>query len=203
MGTLVRLPLVNMMGADPHPSMAWQIPVRSGSAARGHGMKRTLFALGLSTVLALPVLVNGQMTPTPPGPGSGPGAGGSGSGARMEQEDRRGQTDFQSGEIRQVQERLKEAGFNPGPADGQLGPQTKDALKGYQKAQGLPQTGQLDEPTKDLLMAEKPKNAPGRMQSPRESTREEVGPAGSMPGGRLPNEPGTGSRLPGGSSPGR
>jgi peptidoglycan hydrolase-like protein with peptidoglycan-binding domain len=164
-------------------------------------MKRTLFALGLSTVLALPVLVTAQMTPTTPGTGSGPGASGSGFGSRMQQEERHGQTAMQSGEIRQAQERLKEAGFNPGPADGHLGPQTKDAIKEYQKAQGLPQTGQLDEPTKDLLMAQRPQDAPGGMHSPRGSSREGVGPTGAMPGGRMHNEPGSSSSLPGGSSP--
>jgi peptidoglycan hydrolase-like protein with peptidoglycan-binding domain len=98
---------------------------------------------------------------------------------------------------------LKEAGFNPGPADGQLGIQTKEAIKQYQKAQGLPQTGQLDEPTRDLLMVQSPKDAPAEMQAPPGFTRQETRPGESMPGGRTPSEPGAGSRLPGNSNPGR
>ena len=149
-------------------------------------MKRTLFALGLSTMLALPMLANGQMTPSTPGTGSGSGAGTSGSGTRMEQEQHRGQTDMHAGEVRQAQERLKEAGFNPGRVDGQLGVQTKEAIKEYQKAQGLPQTGQLDEPTRELLMAQNPKDAPGGMRSPGGSMRQETRPGESSPGGRSP-----------------
>ena len=166
-------------------------------------MKRTLSILGLSVMLAMPLLANGQMMPSTPGTGSGPGAGGSGSGTRMGQEERRGQTDVQPGDVRQAQERLKEAGFNPGPVDGQLGAQTKEAIKEYQKAQGLPQTGQLDEPTRDLLMVQRPKDVPAEMQAPRGFPREEPRPGESMPGGRTPNEPGAGSRFPGSSSPGR
>jgi peptidoglycan hydrolase-like protein with peptidoglycan-binding domain len=166
-------------------------------------MKRSLFVLGLSAMLAMPLLANGQIAPSTPGMGSGPGAGGSGSGTRMGQEERRGQTDVHPGDIRQAQERLKEAGFNPGPADGQLGAQTKEAIKEYQKAQGLPQTGQLDEPTRDLLMVQSPKDAPAEMQAPPGSTRQETRPGESMPGARTPSEPGAGSRLPGNSSPGR
>jgi peptidoglycan hydrolase-like protein with peptidoglycan-binding domain len=166
-------------------------------------MKRTLFVLGVSAMLAMPYLANAQMAPSTPGTGSGPGAGGSGSGARMEQEERRGQTDVQPGDVRQVQERLKEAGFNPGPADGQLGAQTKDALKEYQKAHGLPQTGQLDEPTRELLMVQRPQGAPGQMRTPGSPSGAETRPGESMPGGRTPGQPGAGSGLEGGSSSSR
>jgi peptidoglycan hydrolase-like protein with peptidoglycan-binding domain len=166
-------------------------------------MKRTLSILGLSVMLAMPLLANGQMMPSTPGTGSGPGGGASGSGTRMGQEERRGQTDVYPGDVRQAQERLKEAGFNPGPVDGQFGVQTKEAIKEYQKAQGLAQTGQLDEPTRDFLMVQRPKDAPAEIQAPRGSTREETRPGESMPGGRIPSEPGAGSRLPGSSSPGQ
>jgi peptidoglycan hydrolase-like protein with peptidoglycan-binding domain len=93
-----------------------------------------------------------------------------------------------------------------GPMDGQLGAQTREAIKEYQRAHGLPQTGQLDEPTRDLLMAQKPQDAPGRMQTPggsTGSTREETRPGQSLPGGRSPGESGPGSSVSGGSSSGR
>jgi hypothetical protein len=54
-------------------------------------------------------------------------------------------------EARQVQERLRSAGYNPGAADGVPGPQTVAALRQYQTAQGVPVTGFLDEATRQAL----------------------------------------------------
>jgi peptidoglycan hydrolase-like protein with peptidoglycan-binding domain len=54
-------------------------------------------------------------------------------------------------QIRIVQQQLKGAGIDPGPINGIVSPQTQEALRQYQKAQGLPQTGQLDEVTKEHL----------------------------------------------------
>jgi hypothetical protein len=50
-----------------------------------------------------------------------------------------------------VQERLKAVGFDPGPVDGAFGPQTRDALRGFQNSEGLPPTGELDEQTLNAL----------------------------------------------------
>ena len=44
-------------------------------------------------------------------------------------------------EIRQVQERLKAAGFDPGPIDGILGPQTKAALEKYRSSHKMSRSG--------------------------------------------------------------
>jgi peptidoglycan hydrolase-like protein with peptidoglycan-binding domain len=44
-------------------------------------------------------------------------------------------------EIRRAQERLKAAGFNPGPIDGILGPQTKSALEKYRSSHNLTHSG--------------------------------------------------------------
>jgi peptidoglycan hydrolase-like protein with peptidoglycan-binding domain len=52
---------------------------------------------------------------------------------------------------RQVQERLQTVGFNPGAIDGSMGPQTSQALRSFQNAQGLRATGDLDEPTLNAL----------------------------------------------------
>jgi len=54
-------------------------------------------------------------------------------------------------EVRQVQEHVRNAGYNPGAADGVPGPQTIAALRQYQTAQGLPVTGLLDEATRQAL----------------------------------------------------
>ncbi len=39
--------------------------------------------------------------------------------------------------IRKIQQALKEAGLNPGPADGMMGPRTQNALVDFQKQHGL------------------------------------------------------------------
>jgi Putative peptidoglycan binding domain len=54
--------------------------------------------------------------------------------------------------IGQAQDRLKAAGFDPGPLDGVLGPRTKEALRRYQASQGLPATGELDDATRQVLL---------------------------------------------------
>jgi peptidoglycan hydrolase-like protein with peptidoglycan-binding domain len=150
-------------------------------------MKRTLYMVGLSAMLAMPLLANGQQT-------SSPGtSGATGSGTRMEQlehrrlQEQRGQQAMNQEQVRQAQERLKEAGFDPGPIDGVFGERTKEALREYQKAHALPQTGRLDESTRQRLMAQ-------QMRQP---------PTGAMPGGRSADEPRPGAGSLGGSSPGR
>jgi peptidoglycan hydrolase-like protein with peptidoglycan-binding domain len=55
--------------------------------------------------------------------------------------------------VRQAQEHLKAAGFDPGPVDGHMGPNTQTALRDYQAAHNLPQTGKLDRATKSSLMS--------------------------------------------------
>jgi peptidoglycan hydrolase-like protein with peptidoglycan-binding domain len=50
--------------------------------------------------------------------------------------------------VRQLQERLQDMGFKPGPIDGQFGPHTREALQRYQASRGLDATGLLDEATR-------------------------------------------------------
>jgi peptidoglycan hydrolase-like protein with peptidoglycan-binding domain len=45
------------------------------------------------------------------------------------------------------QEALKQKGFDPGPADGMMGPKTRAALKEFQKAETINSTGRLDAET--------------------------------------------------------
>ena len=54
-------------------------------------------------------------------------------------------------EIRQAQERLKELGYYEGAIDGIYGPNTAEALREYQQAQGLPVTGTFDQETAQAL----------------------------------------------------
>jgi hypothetical protein len=44
----------------------------------------------------------------------------------------------------QVQYELAREGYDPGPADGVIGPQTRDAIADYQRDHNLPVTGRID-----------------------------------------------------------
>ena len=50
-------------------------------------------------------------------------------------------------QVEQMQRALKQQGHDPGPIDGVMGAQTRDALRAYQKKHGLKVTGQLDDET--------------------------------------------------------
>lgn len=54
-------------------------------------------------------------------------------------------------DVRWAQAKLSEAGINPGPVDGVMGNRTHAAIRIYQEKQGLPVTGELDEPTMQAL----------------------------------------------------
>jgi Putative peptidoglycan binding domain len=49
--------------------------------------------------------------------------------------------------VRQVQEKLKEQGYNAGPADGVYGAKTRAALKDFQRSKNLDASGQIDQET--------------------------------------------------------
>lgn len=49
--------------------------------------------------------------------------------------------------IRFVQKQLLDLGYNPGPVDGVMGTQTREALMEYQKDHGLTPTGEIDSAT--------------------------------------------------------
>jgi len=50
-------------------------------------------------------------------------------------------------EVERVQNALKQMGHDPGPTDGVMGARTREALRAYQKKQGLDATGRLDDAT--------------------------------------------------------
>jgi hypothetical protein len=54
------------------------------------------------------------------------------------------QTPLQRDEAREVQERLRSFGFNPGRVDGVAGAMTEGAVIRYQQDRGQPQTGKVD-----------------------------------------------------------
>jgi Putative peptidoglycan binding domain len=58
-------------------------------------------------------------------------------------------------DIKKAQEALKNKGHNPGSMDGVIGPQTRQAIRAFQNANGLKATGRLDTETADKLGIEK------------------------------------------------
>ncbi|MCB1507853.1 MAG: SEL1-like repeat protein [Hyphomicrobiaceae bacterium] len=53
--------------------------------------------------------------------------------------------------IRRAQELLAQRGYTPGPADGVSGPQTVEAVRAFQRAAGLAETGSVDQQLLDVL----------------------------------------------------
>ena len=53
--------------------------------------------------------------------------------------------------VQDAQQRLAEFGYDPGPADGISGAQTRAALRAFQSARGLRPTGRMDSPTREAL----------------------------------------------------
>jgi peptidoglycan hydrolase-like protein with peptidoglycan-binding domain len=54
-------------------------------------------------------------------------------------------------QVRLLQQRLRNAGFMPGPIDGILGPKTRQAIRRFQEAHGLRATGRLNIATRQAL----------------------------------------------------
>ncbi|OGX44689.1 MAG: hypothetical protein A3G38_02470 [Omnitrophica WOR_2 bacterium RIFCSPLOWO2_12_FULL_51_8] len=60
--------------------------------------------------------------------------------------------------VKQIQIALTNAGFEPGVIDGKKGKKTIEAIRAFQKAQGLPVTGKADKATWKLLKGHLYKN---------------------------------------------
>jgi len=60
-------------------------------------------------------------------------------------------TQASSTDVKQAQQALKDQGLYHGAIDGRWGPETKQAVNEFQKKNGLKQTAQLDDQTKDQL----------------------------------------------------
>lgn len=102
---------------------------------------KTLAPLLLALVIAAPVAAQPRTSPeTPPATKPGPDT----STAPPTAGTARGTA---GGGVQAVQTALKEKGHDPGPVDGRMGPKTRDALRAYQKKEGLPVTGNADAKT--------------------------------------------------------
>jgi hypothetical protein len=57
--------------------------------------------------------------------------------------------------VREAQEQLRGAGFDPGRVTGVVHSQTQEAIRKYQRVKGLPVTGELDDRTRGALRRER------------------------------------------------
>lgn len=91
--------------------------------------------------------------------------------------------------ILHVQVLLDRLGFGPGVIDGKGGQSLKAALRGFQKARGIPVTGKIDQPTLRILH---------RYRAIRPTRVLAVSPADATGpfSGRLPDDPAAQARLP-------
>jgi tellurite resistance protein len=65
--------------------------------------------------------------------------------------DRQGELAADRATIREAQEQLNALGYDAGPADGLIGPRTRQALRDFQSSVGLPPSGVLDADTLQAL----------------------------------------------------
>jgi len=71
--------------------------------------------------------------------------------------------------VKEVQQALKDKGYDPGPVDGVMGAKTKEALKSFQNASNLPATGSLNAQTADKLGVQSSAAGSGSSSSPSSS----------------------------------
>jgi murein L,D-transpeptidase YcbB/YkuD len=95
-------------------------------------------------------------------------------------------------QVKAAQQALKDKGHDPGAIDGAMGPQTQSALKDFQKAQGLTETGRLDSETMAKL------GVPTKADQA-ESSSPSASPK-TTPGGAVRQEPAQDKPAPTGKS---
>jgi len=92
---------------------------------------------------------------------------------------------FGRAHVRDVQHKLADMGYNPGPVDGIVGPKTRSALRSFQKDKNLQVTGRIDADTRSAMNLGSQGN-----ESPTAGTR------GNPPTGTMPRSTGSGSTSP-------
>ncbi|MDD5255330.1 MAG: peptidoglycan-binding domain-containing protein [Candidatus Omnitrophica bacterium] len=55
--------------------------------------------------------------------------------------------------VKDIQLALRNAGYNPGPVDGKMGAKTREAIRAFQRENGLSADGKVGKKTWDLLRA--------------------------------------------------
>jgi len=86
-----------------------------------------------------------------------------------------------SEQVKAAQQALKDKGHDPGSIDGVMGPKTRQALKDFQKAEGIKETGRLDAETMAKLGVEGRTGAKVG-SSPAASPRTDTGTSTGAPG---------------------
>jgi murein L,D-transpeptidase YcbB/YkuD len=79
-------------------------------------------------------------------------------------------------DIKKAQEALKNKGHDPGSTDGVMGPQTSQAIRAFQSANGLKETGRLDPETAKKLGVEQEASSERRTSS-KDSTPKQKEPS--------------------------
>ncbi len=79
----------------------------------------------------------------------------------------------------QVQQRLRDEGFDPGPPDGLFGPRTRDAVRRWQESAGVLATGYLDRAAVELLFGAG--DAVGAAPSPASEVATDIAPLVAEP----------------------
>jgi peptidoglycan hydrolase-like protein with peptidoglycan-binding domain len=90
----------------------------------------------------------------------------------------RGAGKWSKDKVKAIQEALKSKGFDPGAADGVVGPKTGQALRDFQKSQNLQVTGRIDDKTASALGVEA-----GGMSSSQPSGKESKASGKESPSG--------------------
>jgi putative peptidoglycan binding protein len=105
--------------------------------------------------------------------------------------------------VKQVQEALKEKGFDPGPADGVMGQKTRDALRQFQQSKNLKATGRLDAETAQELGVNQGASGKSSQKSGARSSEGSGGMGSSGTGSSGSGSGGTGSGATGSGSSGK
>jgi len=93
-----------------------------------------------------PPMSGGQPTPGQAGVSRSEGTG-----MQSGTESRMGSGQWSRDKVKAIQEALKTKGFDPGTADGVVGPKTNQALREFQKSNNLQITGRIDDKTASAL----------------------------------------------------
>jgi peptidoglycan hydrolase-like protein with peptidoglycan-binding domain len=94
-------------------------------------------------------------------------------------------TNGNTGNIKEVQEALKDKGHDPGPVDGIMGARTKEALKSFQTASNLQPSGTLNAETAQKLGVEAGSST---SSGPRGSSRSSDAPSGADQPNQAPSK---------------
>lgn len=85
--------------------------------------------------------------------------------------------------VKRVQEALASQGYDPGPADGKLGPKTTEAVKRAQTDKGISATGKLDQQTVAALSSGESSRSSSGAPAPSSSESGSSSSSGAATGG--------------------